>query len=61
MKVFKHSKLLDAKKLLESGSIILSKSESDDNEIVPYSSHVDKVSKEEIIIRYGQLNKDKKL
>jgi len=59
MKVIKDSYLLDAKKILESGSIILETSE--DNKIVPYSSHVDKVSDEEIYIRYGQLNEDKKL
>jgi len=59
MKVVKQNRLLDAQKLLEDGTIILSRFNNSD--IVPYNFYIDKVSKDEIYIRYGQLNSSKKI
>jgi len=59
LKVVKEDKLLDAKKLLTKGLIILSRGE--DNTIIPLKNHLDKVSDDEIYIRYGQLNSKNKI
>ena len=51
--------MLNAKKLLEDGLLIISR----DNykAINPLKEHLDKYSKEEIYIRYGQLTSDNKI
>ena len=59
LKIVKEEKLLNAKKLLEKGLIILSRGE--DNAISPLKDHFDKVSTEEIYIRYGQLTSENKI
>jgi len=40
--------------MLEEGLIMVERNEN--SQIVPYSSYLDKVFKDEIYIRYGQLN-----
>jgi len=50
---------LNAKKLLEDGQIIIKRNE--DGEMVPYNYSIQKLSSEEVNIRFGQLNADSKL
>jgi len=59
LKIVKDDKLFDAKKLLDKGLIILSR--DNDNVIVPFKDHFDKVSTEEIYFRCGQLNSENKI
>jgi len=43
--------LLDAMKILENELIVIKRDEKDT--IIPYQTHLDKVSKDEIYFRYG--------
>ena len=54
--MIKHELLLNAKKLLEDGIIVMKRNSQ--NQIIPYANHMDNLSSNEIYIRYGQLNSD---
>jgi len=57
--VVKENKLLDAKKLISEGIIIIRRDSNQD--VVPFKKVVDKVTNEEIYIRYGQLDSNNKI
>ena len=51
--------MFDTTELLQNGLVIIKRNE--EKEIIPYSSHLDKISDEEIYIRCGQLDSNNKL
>lgn len=54
IKLYSDNNLLDGEKLLNDALVIIERNK--DEEIIPFSTHLDKISKNVIYIRYGQLN-----
>jgi len=51
--------MFDTTELLQNGLVTIKRNE--ENEVIPYSSNLDKISDEEIYIRCGQLDSNNKL